>query len=140
MKTKKKWWMRYWLDPHSIQTLLEPFDWLHCCSSIIVTLLPKLIVDRSLSCGRCRLHIYTWWYSCLECWLYTQWFVFNLFWRGVEFATLLMIIVLGYFWQKLQQVLSNDTILMIMVGILKHTQTYTYWYSLHFLLSQYWLH
>jgi hypothetical protein len=72
---KNKWWMGYWFDPYSIQKLLDLFVWLHCCSSIIVTLIPKLIVDRSLSCGRCRLHMYTWWYTCLECWLNTQWFV-----------------------------------------------------------------
>jgi hypothetical protein len=32
--------------------------------------------------------MYTWWYNCLECWLNTQWLVFNLFWWGIEFATL----------------------------------------------------
>ncbi len=60
LKIGEKWWMGYWFDPHSNQNFLELFDWLHCCRSTTVTLVPKLIVDRSLSFGRCRLHINTW--------------------------------------------------------------------------------
>jgi hypothetical protein len=31
---------------------------------------------------------YTWWYDCLECWLSTQWLVFDFIWWGVEFTPL----------------------------------------------------
>ena len=100
---KKKWWwlMCYWFDPHSIQKLIELFDWLHWCSSITVTLIPKLIVDRSLSCGRCRLHMYTWWYNCLEYRLKYPMI-------GVKFILVgcwichLMILVHGNSWHELQ--------------------------------------
>ena len=46
--------------------------------------------------------MYTWWYNCLECWLNTQWLVFNLFWRGVEFATswLLFLVTLDTSYNK----------------------------------------
>jgi hypothetical protein len=97
------------------------------------TLVPKLIVDRSLSCGRCRLHVY----------LIVKLFGMLIKYPMIGFQFILarywichlMIVVLGYSWHELQQVWSNDTTLLIMVRILNHTQTYTVWYSLLILIG-----
>ena len=64
--------------------------------------------------------------------------MFNLFWCGVEFATswLLFLVTLD----TSCNIWSNDTILTMMLKMLNHTQTYSYWYSLQFWLGQYWLH